>query len=61
MFTLFKNHKLRFYLLGGRVSRLGDVLTWIAFLFLAHGMTHTTCMEIVRIMMKYGCPTPILL
>ncbi|WP_281976157.1 MFS transporter [Halobacillus litoralis] len=43
---LWKNRNIRFYLLGGGISRLGDVLTGMAFLFLAYELTgsklHTT-------------------
>ncbi|MEC3883645.1 MFS transporter [Halobacillus sp. HZG1] len=44
--SLWKQKNIRFYLLGGGVSRLGDVLSAMAFLFLAYDMTgsnvHTT-------------------
>lgn len=44
--TLWKQKNIRYYLLGGGVSRLGDVLSAMAFLFLAYDMTasnvHTT-------------------
>ncbi|WLR48358.1 MFS transporter [Halobacillus litoralis] len=44
--SLWKQKNIRYYLLGGGVSRLGDVLSALAFLFLAYDMTesnvHTT-------------------
>ncbi|MEC5425724.1 MFS transporter [Virgibacillus sp. C22-A2] len=47
---LLKNKNIRYYLLGGCISRLGDVLAGMAFLFLAYDMTsstiHTTSMAI---------------
>ncbi|MFY0546281.1 MFS transporter [Brevibacillus sp. H7] len=44
--TVLGNKSFVFFFLGGSISRLGDVLTGLAFLFLAHDMTgsawHTT-------------------
>ncbi len=53
MYTLLKQNKnFRFYVIGGGISRLGDVLSGLAFLFLAHDMTgsgiHTTGMAIAE-------------
>lgn len=50
--SLWKNKNIRYYLLGGGVSRLGDVLSAMAFLFLAYDMTesnfHTTGMALAE-------------
>jgi DHA3 family macrolide efflux protein-like MFS transporter len=44
--TVLRNRSFLLYFLGGSVSRLGDVLSGLAFLFLAHDLTrsswHTT-------------------
>ncbi|ELK46938.1 MFS transporter [Halobacillus sp. BAB-2008] len=49
---LWKNRNVRFYLLGGSISRLGDSLAAMAFLFLAHDLTgsaaHTTAMAVAE-------------
>ncbi|WP_377891102.1 MFS transporter [Alkalihalobacillus sp. R86527] len=37
--AVFQNKTIRFYLLGGGVSKLGDVLSGMAFLFLAYDLT----------------------
>lgn len=36
---LLINKKIRYYLLGGGVSKLGDVLTGMAFLFITYDVT----------------------
>ncbi|UOR12870.1 hypothetical protein [Halobacillus amylolyticus] len=50
--TLWKNKNIRYYLLAGGVSRLGDVLSGMAFLFLAYDLTgsslHTTGMAMAE-------------
>jgi MFS transporter, DHA3 family, macrolide efflux protein len=50
--TVWKNKNIRNYLLGGGISRLGDVLSGMAFLFLAYDLTgskvHTTGMAIAE-------------
>jgi DHA3 family macrolide efflux protein-like MFS transporter len=50
--TVWKNRNIRYYLLGGGVSRLGDVLSGMAFLFLAYDLTgskiYTTGMAIAE-------------
>ncbi|SDJ65800.1 MFS transporter [Sediminibacillus albus] len=53
MYRLLKqNQNIRYYLLGGGVSRLGDVLSGMAFLFIAHDLTnssiHTTGVAIAE-------------
>ncbi|QTM99738.1 MFS transporter [Sediminibacillus dalangtanensis] len=53
MYTLLtQNRNFRFYLIGGGISKLGDILSGLAFLFLAHDMTrsgvHTTGMAIAE-------------
>ncbi|WP_273851538.1 MFS transporter [Guptibacillus spartinae] len=49
---LWKNKNIRYYLLAGGVSRLGDVLSGMAFLFLAYDLTgsnlHTTGMAMAE-------------
>lgn len=49
---LLINKKIRYYLLGGGVSKLGDVLTGMAFLFITYDVTgsslHTTGMAIAE-------------
>jgi len=39
--TVLGNRLFLLYLFGGSVSRLGDVLSGLAFLFLAHDLTHS--------------------
>lgn len=50
--SIVMNKNIRFYLIGGGVSRLGDVLSGMAFLFLAYDLTgsavHTTSMAIAE-------------
>ncbi|ASK61006.1 MFS transporter [Virgibacillus phasianinus] len=50
--TIIQNKNIRYYLIGGGVSRLGDVLSGMAFLFLAYDLTgsaiHTTGMAIAE-------------
>lgn len=50
--ALLNNKNIRYYLLAGGVSRLGDVLSGMAFLFLAYDLTgsklHTTGMAIAE-------------
>lgn len=50
--SLWKNKNIQFYLIGGGISRLGDVLSGMAFLFLAYELTesavHTTGMAIAE-------------
>ncbi|WP_053219308.1 MFS transporter [Virgibacillus senegalensis] len=53
MYTLVKRNKnFRYYVIGGGISRLGDILSGLAFLFLAHDLTgsaiHTTGMAIAE-------------
>ncbi|SDL63973.1 MFS transporter [Sediminibacillus halophilus] len=55
MYTLLKqNRNFCYYLIGGGISRLGDILSGLAFLFLAHDLTgsgiHTTGMAIAETM-----------
>ncbi|MRG86081.1 MFS transporter [Salinibacillus xinjiangensis] len=38
---MWNNHNIRYYLLGGGVSRLGDVLSGMAFLFMAYDITNS--------------------
>ncbi|SET64503.1 MFS-type transporter involved in bile tolerance, Atg22 family [Salinibacillus kushneri] len=49
---LLRNKNILYFLLGGGISRLGDALTGMAFLFLAYDLTgstvHTTGMAIVE-------------
>ncbi|MFG6149323.1 MFS transporter [Halobacillus sp. B23F22_1] len=40
--ALWKNKNIRYYLLAGSVSRLGDVLSGMAFLFLAYNITKSS-------------------
>lgn len=51
--TILRNRSFLFYFLGGSISRLGDVLSGLAFLFLAHDLTqstwHTTAVVIANI------------
>ncbi|MBP1949704.1 MFS transporter [Virgibacillus litoralis] len=43
MYTeLLQNKNIRYYLIGGGVSRLGDVLSGMAFLFIAYEITEST-------------------
>ncbi|WP_404451530.1 MFS transporter [Virgibacillus necropolis] len=50
--SIGRNKNIRFYLIGGGISRLGDVLSGMAFLFLAYDLTgsavHTTGMAIAE-------------
>ncbi|WP_028784793.1 MFS transporter [Thalassobacillus devorans] len=50
--TIWKNKDIRFYLLAGGISRLGDTLSGMAFLFLAYDLTgsslHTTGMAMAE-------------
>ncbi|WP_164669845.1 MFS transporter [Virgibacillus doumboii] len=39
---LLQNKNIRYYLIGGGISRLGDVLSGMAFLFLAYDLTGST-------------------
>ncbi|MGG3690399.1 hypothetical protein [Caldifermentibacillus hisashii] len=54
---LLINKKIRYYLLGGGVSKLGDVLTGMAFLFITYDVTgsslHTTGMAIAETLPYY--------
>ncbi|WP_371932612.1 MFS transporter [Bacillus carboniphilus] len=49
---IWKNQNIRYYLLGGGISKLGDVLSGMAFLFLAYDITgskaHTTGIAIAE-------------
>ncbi|WP_174616041.1 MFS transporter [Virgibacillus ihumii] len=40
--NLLLNKNIRYYLIGGGISRLGDVLSGMAFLFLAYDLTEST-------------------
>ncbi|WP_430788046.1 MFS transporter [Virgibacillus flavescens] len=50
--SIWKNNNIRYYIIGGGVSRLGDVLSGMAFLFLAYDLTgsaiHTTGMAVAE-------------
>lgn len=50
--SVFKNKQIIYYLIGGGVSRLGDVLSGLAFLFITYDLTgsklHTTGMVIAE-------------